>query len=147
MGQTKSPPIIAIGGIICYTIYMGKYVHRMSEVNKETKKALCSNCGYVDIRIVPCSGQILCRNKIHENKQKYRHLYKKGERLFKAKIKHKNKSLQCDICKKECKTFYDHDHTTGKFRGWLCVRCNFMLGYSKDSIETLKKAIKYLKNN
>jgi hypothetical protein len=38
----------------------------------------------------------------------------------------------------------DHDHTTGKTRGVLCFRCNSMLGFSQDSIETFQKAIDYL---
>lgn len=38
----------------------------------------------------------------------------------------------------------DHNHTTGKIRELLCSRCNLLLGHSKDSIETLKKAIQYL---
>ena len=39
----------------------------------------------------------------------------------------------------------DHDHTTGKARGLLCTNCNTLLGYAKDSIDNLKKAIFYLK--
>lgn len=38
----------------------------------------------------------------------------------------------------------DHDHVTGAVRGLLCNRCNGMLGYARDSVETLKGAIAYL---
>lgn len=38
----------------------------------------------------------------------------------------------------------DHCHTTGKIRGLLCIPCNLMLGYAKDSTDTLAKGIKYL---
>lgn len=38
----------------------------------------------------------------------------------------------------------DHCHTTGAVRGLLCGNCNRMLGLVKDSVETLKNAIKYL---
>lgn len=38
----------------------------------------------------------------------------------------------------------DHDHFTGKVRGLLCRSCNGALGFFKDNIESLKKAIKYL---
>jgi rubrerythrin len=39
----------------------------------------------------------------------------------------------------------DHDHSTGKFRGWLCRWCNCGLGNMKDNISNLENAIKYLK--
>lgn len=39
---------------------------------------------------------------------------------------------------------YDHDHTTGKFRGFLCMNCNQGLGKFFDKIELLESAITYL---
>jgi hypothetical protein len=41
----------------------------------------------------------------------------------------------------------DHCHATGKVRGLLCNDCNQVLGRAKDNTETLKKAIKYLKES
>ena len=38
----------------------------------------------------------------------------------------------------------DHDHHSGKFRGWLCHRCNLALGMMDDSIKKLTSAINYL---
>lgn len=55
----------------------------------------------------------------------------------------------CKICSKINKNgrrlAVDHDHKTGKVRGLLCLHCNAILGYSKESIEILYNAIKYLK--
>ncbi len=39
----------------------------------------------------------------------------------------------------------DHDHQNGKVRGIICRNCNLMLGHAKDSVEVLRKAIKYLR--
>ena len=39
----------------------------------------------------------------------------------------------------------DHCHETEKFRGWLCHKCNRSLGGFDDNVETLLRAIKYLK--
>ena len=55
----------------------------------------------------------------------------------------------CDICLKpesECSTLLhlDHDHGTGKFRGWLCCQCNLGLGMFSDSCTILNKASEYL---
>lgn len=41
---------------------------------------------------------------------------------------------------------FDHDHATGKFRGWLCSGCNCSLGYAKDSPVVLRKLADYLEN-
>lgn len=41
----------------------------------------------------------------------------------------------------------DHDHTTGKFRGWLCHDCNKAIGFFKDDAARMKSAIKYLEEN
>jgi hypothetical protein len=39
----------------------------------------------------------------------------------------------------------DHCHITDTFRGWLCHKCNRSLGGFNDSVETLQRAISYLK--
>jgi hypothetical protein len=43
----------------------------------------------------------------------------------------------------------DHDHRTGRFRGWLCLNCNHALGKIGDSLESLikwsKQAERYLR--
>jgi hypothetical protein len=55
----------------------------------------------------------------------------------------------CENCKcvldKGFKTHLDHDHATGKFRGWLCNRCNLGIGALGDTIDGLQRAIDYLK--
>ena len=39
----------------------------------------------------------------------------------------------------------DHDHTTGKNRGLLCIKCNIAIGHLQDSIENAQSAVEYLK--
>ena len=41
----------------------------------------------------------------------------------------------------------DHDHVSGAVRGLLCYNCNNGLGRFKDDIQTLQKAINYLKKH
>ncbi len=54
---------------------------------------------------------------------------------------------RCLICEKEVRTLcVDHCHASGKIRGLLCGHCNRMLGFSRDSPDTLSRAIWYLAN-
>jgi len=60
-----------------------------------------------------------------------------------------NQNNCCAICNKHRNEFkndlhLDHDHKTGKIRGFLCGRCNPGLGHFDDNIDKLKAAIKYL---
>ena len=43
------------------------------------------------------------------------------------------------------KLVFDHDHETLEHRGWLCDNCNRSIGMLGDTIESLERAIKYLK--
>jgi hypothetical protein len=58
---------------------------------------------------------------------------------------------KCEICDLPCSSgkalALDHDHATGKFRGWLCGSCNLGLGKFSDSIIMLQKAIDYIGKN
>ena len=68
-----------------------------------------------------------------------------------------SKNHICPICKIDeqgildkgykIKWCLDHDHKTGKFRGYLCDNCNTAISKLKDSITILENAIKYLKQN
>jgi len=62
------------------------------------------------------------------------------------------KPEQCEICGAFGNDFkkglhFDHNHQTGEFRGWICLRCNFALGMVKDSKDLLNMLINYLNKN
>lgn len=89
------------------------------------------------------------RYKIKVRKQKWKEQnidinYEKYQEMF------KNQGGKCAICDVDGNQFgkgmcVDHDHKTGKIRGLLCTDCNMGIGSLKDSIQILKKAVKYLK--
>lgn len=56
---------------------------------------------------------------------------------------------QCEICLGpfEKGPELDHCHTTGKLRGWLCGKCNRVLGLVNDNQTVLEEAIKYLEKH
>lgn len=57
-------------------------------------------------------------------------------------------SKLCEICgnppKEGQRLAADHDHKTGKFRGWLCYNCNCAIGMMKDDYRIAIKATVYL---
>ena len=74
----------------------------------------------------------------------------------KEKLAGRPKPKQCETCgdfvdKTKTISFtsicFDHDHKTGKFRGWICRRCNTILGYVKDNPELLRSLANYLEKN
>jgi hypothetical protein len=58
--------------------------------------------------------------------------------------------LKCAICRAKfilprITPQFDHDHSTGLARGFLCRSCNLMLGHVRDEAYILENAILYLK--
>lgn len=45
------------------------------------------------------------------------------------------------------KLHVDHNHSNGKVRGLLCVRCNYGIGYFSENPELLDKAKLYIKSH
>jgi hypothetical protein len=59
----------------------------------------------------------------------------------------------CAICKQECnrqnskRLCVDHDHGTGVVRGLLCFQCNVGIGKFKESLDILRKAVRYMESH
>jgi len=53
----------------------------------------------------------------------------------------------CELCGEKSKTVFDHCHLKGHFRGWLCDRCNRVLGSVNDNVILLQRMINYLTEN
>ena len=66
------------------------------------------------------------------------------------KIKPHNEPFECPICSKRTiagvtsKVVLEHDHSSGKIRGWVCDSCNTGIGRFKDSKDLLERAIKFI---
>jgi len=57
------------------------------------------------------------------------------------------RAQRCELCLESGITVFDHCHNEGHFRGWICDRCNRVLGCVKDDTELLKAMIKYLEDD
>ncbi len=59
--------------------------------------------------------------------------------------------FECPICHKKTiagitsKVVIDHNHKTGKIRGWICDSCNTGIGRFKDDVKILRRAIRFIK--
>lgn len=71
--------------------------------------------------------------------------FEEYERMF---IKQNNRCAICGGIEARNKILsLDHCHRTNKVRGLLCSSCNNGIGFFRDNVELLSKAIKYLKAN
>lgn len=78
--------------------------------------------------------------------------FKYGITLAQRDAMLKSQDSKCAICSTDDPGDYngwcvDHCHTSSQVRGILCRHCNLLLGYARDNIDTLSKAISYLKAN
>jgi hypothetical protein len=84
-----------------------------------------------------------------KNQHKIEVLWRRGEarkEAARAAIAGRPRADACDICGiTGSKIVYDHCHRHGHFRGWICDRCNTVLGRVEDSADLLRKLIAYLR--
>ncbi len=85
------------------------------------------------------------------NQTEHRRLYARkyqAERWRRQKDKRATRSrpLFCECCGSSNKICFDHDHLTGGFRGWLCNRCNRVLGLCEDNPRLMRLLATYLED-
>ena len=131
-----------------YTIIKGmprkEYQQRQYQKNKDVVLARSA------ARYTLNKGKILEKQKrrrgIDPERELARQAFKKKEVLRQMEEKAGRPSPSgCEVCHQEYgRLDFDHDHETGMFRGWLCRRCNLMLGYAKDSPSLLRVLADYV---
>ena len=93
------------------------------------------------------------RVPIEQRRKYYREECKECEKKLSKQLREAKKlatpkPTKCECCSKETNELVvDHDHQTGKFRGWLCKQCNTGLGNLGDTLESLKLAVEYLERS
>lgn len=90
------------------------------------------------------------RVAIENRKKYYREECKDCEKRLSKQLREAKKvatpkPTKCQCCNKQTDALIvDHDHKTGKFRGWLCKSCNIGIGKLGDTIQGIEKAKNYL---
>lgn len=82
--------------------------------------------------------QILEKAKIYSRNRRQR---------YPEKIKLLQLCECCGIPDDNRKLCWDHDHKTGKFRGWICHDCNSSIGFARENKDRLRMMIDYLERN
>jgi hypothetical protein len=129
--------------------YFPDYMVKLSLENNEENK-MCMICGkikhiadfYLKDKKYPYN---VCR-KCYKEQGHYFHKYGVTNQDYEDALKRQNNS--CAICSKPfikgIKKCIDHCHSTGDFRGILCLNCNMLLGFCKDNTTILYSSINYL---
>ena len=73
--------------------------------------------------------------------------YVEKRELEKQRAAGRPRQLSCEICGCIGRTVFDHCHDSGRFRGWICDRCNKVLGLVRDSRLLLTRLGAYLRTN
>jgi hypothetical protein len=86
--------------------------------------------------------------KINPEKEKARiERFKAKAKLKRIEIAGRDIPKLCEVCNElHIRIVFDHCHDSGKFRGWLCDRCNRVLGLLKDNELLFRKLADYLEN-
>lgn len=123
-----------------------KYYDKYREKINAYKKSWREN--HEDIELIKAREAANARRRRRTNPELARARMKKfkdkQERIL-IEIAGRVRPTICELCEESAKTVFDHDHATGKFRGWICDRCNRVLGSVKDSIPLLEKMSNYIK--
>jgi hypothetical protein len=86
------------------------------------------------------------RRKIDPAAEKKRHQDYRNRQIAKqVAVAGRPKPETCEICNSsEFRIVWDHCHAEGHFRGWICDRCNRVLGIVRDSPSLLRNLASYL---
>lgn len=113
----------------------------------------CVNCELTENRYEAhglcrrCHGKLKERDKDRRYRELNREKIRERAKKYKYKSKYRSREgrpSSCEICARNGRIVFDHDHATGKFRGWICNQCNVSLGMVRDNIDVLQKMIAYL---
>jgi hypothetical protein len=91
------------------------------------------------------NGEITAKEKAHQARNRIQRA------LDLEGLAGRPRPLVCDICEgppdPKRGMHFDHCHQSGQFRGWLCRKCNLMLGNAEDDPSRLRKGAAYLERS
>ncbi len=73
--------------------------------------------------------------------------YAERQEALRVRIAERPRAEECDVCAATGRTVFDHCHAAGHFRGWLCDRCNRVLGSVYDDDALLMALAEYVRRD
>lgn len=128
-----------------YALNRREAVHRLRDIDWETKRGICEACG--PVRVVGTPGSRQCWNAHAARVREQRTGVEVPEEEFQRLLRLQGGG--CGICGGQSprgeRLDVDHDHETGAVRGLLCRDCNLGLGKLGDDLPALRRVRTYLK--
>lgn len=120
----------------CDNLYSKKYIETRREYGRKEENKIRRK----EIMKSPQGKEINFKNNLKK-------FYNITPEQYYNTLKEQNEC--CAICGKHYSLFntrlhVDHNHSTGKIRGLLCLNCNHLIGKAHESTEILNSAIQYL---
>jgi hypothetical protein len=121
-----------------------RYRARHPETNRRAK----AKYGEENIKFIRETGKIGAayrRFKDPTGQKRRSDAFTARKRAKQEQIAGRPRPDKCEICDElNIRIVFDHCHNKGHFRGWICDRCNRVLGLVKDRIDILNGLAKYL---
>lgn len=127
--------------------FTGKPCLRGHIAKRRTDNCACLECNNENVRKYQKRNPERAREATKKWRENNRERYLDSQRVGRGlPAPTRPDPKQCEICGKGQKTSYlDHCHETGKFRGWLCHRCNVGLGCFGDNLSGISAALDYMR--
>lgn len=123
---------------------------RYAKKNPEKLKQKAMNYKMANLEKVREQDKINARKRRLQDPEGQRIRYKRWRDKKEAElwdIAGRPRAEKCELCLKDEMTVFNHCHTKGHFRGWICDRCNKTLGLVYDDIDLLNAMINYLETD
>lgn len=92
-------------------------------------------------------NRVAKRQQRSEDREGARQKWLQWDRRRKERMAGRPRPNCCELCGTKGTVVFDHCHRTQRFRGWLCQRCNRVLGSVKEDAGLLRSLIAYLERH
>lgn len=123
---------------------MGKWVHKLSEIDEETRTGICANCGPVRVKSAGRGRGWRCRVASRAYRGDTASSIRRPHGLTTAQAREFRQGNVCEICGSAEGLCVDHDHASKAIRGVLCRKCNTGLGMFADDPDLMARAAEYV---